>query len=199
MLTVRKVRFLRIIPECPKPTETPKPHINGSREAGKHPGQSINHTIRQRPAMVIVEKLHRSTTNDKCSGTSLKHERNKGGLKGHSASLLQSFRRAYTSKHSISHNFQCLLSDPVEITRLTSWKASRTDSSQTFRNLFPTPLPGQGLALSAPATLNWARKTALASVDGGSAYTIRGLTNLASGAGHILQWKSALHNGKLAF
>ncbi|KER25129.1 hypothetical protein T265_07353 [Opisthorchis viverrini] len=85
--------------------------------------------------------------------------------------------------------------DIVRITRPPSWKASSTDSTQAFRDLLHTPLPGQGVY----ATLNRAWKTTLSSANDGSAYATHVPTNAASGAGHIIQPKYPLHNRKLVF
>ncbi|KER28488.1 hypothetical protein T265_04711 [Opisthorchis viverrini] len=38
---IRKVRFLKVTPERPKPTETLKLHQNLTRKSGKHPSSSI--------------------------------------------------------------------------------------------------------------------------------------------------------------
>ncbi|KAG5444228.1 hypothetical protein CSKR_104496 [Clonorchis sinensis] len=58
------------------------------------------------------------------------------------------------STSSNSRLLQPLRSDALRIARFPSWKVSHTDSSQTFRNLLHTPLPGQNLATSllAPPT-----------------------------------------------
>ncbi|GAA47873.1 hypothetical protein CLF_100910 [Clonorchis sinensis] len=77
--------------------------------------------------------------------------------KGLSAGLLQSFRSAYASRHSVrrfgqrlttitpltsisSHILQRLQPGTVGITRSSCWKTSRTNSTQTLRNLSFIPL-----------------------------------------------------------
>ncbi|KAG5445492.1 hypothetical protein CSKR_100980 [Clonorchis sinensis] len=55
----------------------------------------------------------------------------------------------------------------MRISRPPSWKASSTDSTQTLRNLFLTPLPGQGLANLCFRHSALARKIALSSANNG--------------------------------
>ncbi|KAG5452972.1 hypothetical protein CSKR_111792 [Clonorchis sinensis] len=53
--------------------------------------------------------------------------------------------------------------------------------------------------LSAFATLNWTRNTALSLAKNGPACAMGSLTNTAFGVGHILRWKPRLHNRTLTF
>ncbi|KAG5448462.1 hypothetical protein CSKR_101903 [Clonorchis sinensis] len=69
-------------------------------------------------------------------------------------------------------------------TRTLSWKASRTDSTQTFRNLLRTLLSGQRSTTSACAALNWA----LQHFNSASEYlscAVHRLTNAGTGTRHI--------------
>ncbi|KAG5451601.1 hypothetical protein CSKR_110881 [Clonorchis sinensis] len=98
-----------------------------------------------------------------------------------------------------SHILQCLQPATLGITKSPSWKVSKTDSIQTFRNPFHTPQPTQtlGTCLLLSLWIGHGKQNSLA--NDGLAYAIHGLANAASGAGYILQWKFWLHNGKLAF
>ncbi|KAG5447842.1 hypothetical protein CSKR_102295 [Clonorchis sinensis] len=57
---MRKVRFLKVTPGRPEPTEILKLHQNLNRKAGKHPGQSVIQSTQQQPMSAQVR--HRSTT-----------------------------------------------------------------------------------------------------------------------------------------
>ncbi|KER33619.1 hypothetical protein T265_00510 [Opisthorchis viverrini] len=51
-LSLRKVRFLKVTPKRPEPTETLKLHQNLDRKASKHPGQSVIQSNQQKPIRV---------------------------------------------------------------------------------------------------------------------------------------------------
>ncbi|KER26413.1 LOW QUALITY PROTEIN: hypothetical protein T265_13999 [Opisthorchis viverrini] len=48
----------------------------------------------------------------------------------------------------VKKRIKCLQPGTIRIARSPSWKASSTDSTQAFRDLLHTPLPGHGLATS---------------------------------------------------
>ncbi|KER21816.1 hypothetical protein T265_15009, partial [Opisthorchis viverrini] len=67
--------------------------------------------------------------------------------------------------------------DAVGITQPLSWEARRTDSTQTFCNLFHTPLVNGWPPLSYSSTLYWARKAGFSSANHGLACAVHSKRN----------------------